>query len=304
MAAFGGWGLDSPFRPAAATNESRTAFATAASKFVTDQALDGLDIDWEYPVGNGQFYKYPASDPQARPTDYSDFTTFPLLLQAIRTAVGPSKVISIACPGKPVDMMAYNSTSVPLISQSVDFWNLMSYDMVNRRDDTSGYHTSLDGVKEVISDYFSIGLSYSQMNIGFPLYAKWFRTAAACSPPSWLGCPFVPLEDQEGGDTGNSGSWTPATSVNVPNATIQTSYDSAMNSGVHNATAVADSWYDPTNRFFWTWISPNSTATICQSIIAEVGGIMVWSVGQDVGGVSGTSGPTFQALNDCFNGAS
>lgn len=53
----------------------------------------------------------------------SEITTFPLLLQAIKAAIG-DKELSIAVPGKEVDMIAYTKESVPAISAACDFINV------------------------------------------------------------------------------------------------------------------------------------------------------------------------------------
>ena len=45
-ASFGGWNLDLPFRPGAAT-ENRDTFAGNIAAFVELFGLDGADIDWE-----------------------------------------------------------------------------------------------------------------------------------------------------------------------------------------------------------------------------------------------------------------
>lgn len=39
----------------AATEQGRDTFANSAVKFVRDLGFDGIDIDWEYPVGESLF---------------------------------------------------------------------------------------------------------------------------------------------------------------------------------------------------------------------------------------------------------
>ena len=46
--AIGGWGYDQVFRPAVATNESRSTFADKLVGFVKLHNLDGIDLDWEW----------------------------------------------------------------------------------------------------------------------------------------------------------------------------------------------------------------------------------------------------------------
>lgn len=77
-----------------------------------------LDIDWEYPGGNGEDYK---QNPNEGKVD--EITNFALFLQAIRDAIG-DKELSIAVPGKVGDMIAYTAEQVPKINEIVDVVNV------------------------------------------------------------------------------------------------------------------------------------------------------------------------------------
>lgn len=54
----------------------------------------------------------------------SEIETYPLLLEAVRDAIGPSKLLTIAVPGKEVDMIAYTAETVPRIAAACDFFNV------------------------------------------------------------------------------------------------------------------------------------------------------------------------------------
>jgi chitinase len=56
--------------------------------------LTSIDIDWEYPGGNGADYKQVRNSEKAYQID-----AFPKLLAATRAAIG-DKLLSIAVPGK------------------------------------------------------------------------------------------------------------------------------------------------------------------------------------------------------------
>ncbi len=57
--------------------------------------LTSLDIDWEYPGGNGADYKQVSNEAKSYQIE-----AFPKLLAATRAAIGPNKLLSIAVPGK------------------------------------------------------------------------------------------------------------------------------------------------------------------------------------------------------------
>ena len=82
----------------------------------------------------------------------------------------------------------------------------MSYDIMNRRDTVTMHHTSVASAIVTIENYIAIGAPTDKMNLGFALYAKFFKTQGDCSSKP-LGCSIVPAEDpQTGADTLTSGT--------------------------------------------------------------------------------------------------
>lgn len=180
-----------------------------------------IDIDWEYPGGNGADYKQIPNSAKVY-----EIAAFPKLLAAVRSAIGTSKILSIAVPGKKIDMIGFTPTTGPLIWPSVDYINVMAYDLMNRRDTHTAHHTSVAGAKEAIENYLALGAPADKMNLGLAFYAKYFTTAGPCSSP--LGCPIVAAEDPvTGKDTLTSGAWTFEKSHMAPvdTARLTTSFD-------------------------------------------------------------------------------
>lgn len=126
-------------------------------------------------------------------------------------------------------MIAYTAAMGPEIWPSVDFVNLMSYDLKNRRDNVTGHHTSVEGCLETVGNYSAIGLEPEKMNLGFAYYAKWFTTVAAqaeACEANPIGCPMVPLEYANGTDDEKSGVITFETANMAPPPTnLTTSTD-------------------------------------------------------------------------------
>lgn len=118
--AIGGWGDTSGFSTAAASDESRKRYAQNVAAALTALGYDCVDVDWEYPGGNGQDYKQIPNSSKV-----SEIETYPLLLAEIKAAIG-AKELSIAVPGKEGDMIAFTPAQVPKISAAVDFINVSS----------------------------------------------------------------------------------------------------------------------------------------------------------------------------------
>ena len=74
----GGWDYSTYFSDVASTAKGRETFAQSCVDLLTAHSLDGIDLDWEYPVSGGQ------PGVIHRPADRENFT---LLLRAIRDAL-------------------------------------------------------------------------------------------------------------------------------------------------------------------------------------------------------------------------
>ncbi|KAH7139542.1 glycoside hydrolase superfamily [Dendryphion nanum] len=207
MVAIGGWDekQNIGFRKAIATDASLDAWATDVKALVTNGAFDGIDIDWEYPGGSG--------DLGPGPDAALEIKRFPELLAAVRKAIGKDKILSIAVPGKTkVDFSAYTSATSQAINASVDFVNLMTYDLMNRRGDEDNklkttHHSSLKSSLAVVNYYLSLNYPPAKLNLGFAYYAKYFTTASGCTQANPLGCSILAAESNFK-DTKTSGVWT------------------------------------------------------------------------------------------------
>ncbi|KAH8678295.1 putative glycosyl hydrolase, family 18 [Xylariales sp. PMI_506] len=202
--ALGGWGDTSGFSAGAATNATRLEYAANVAAMIESLDFDFVDIDWEYPGGNGEDYRQtPNAD------KVSEITTYPLLLQAIKDAIAP-KELSIAVPGLERDMIAFTEAEAPSIWAAVDWVNVMTYDLMNRRDNATKHHTDVNGSLATIESYLDLGLDPAKINLGMAYYAKYFETEPGynCSAIGPVGCPIVTAELADGSDAGTSGAIT------------------------------------------------------------------------------------------------
>lgn len=164
------------------------------------------DIDYEYVGGNGADYKTVPNTEKVWEID-----AFPLLLEATRKAIGQDKLLSIAVPGLERDMMAFTADTMPKIVPLVDWFGIMTYDFMNRRDNFTKHHSDLVGSRDSIQRYLDLGLPAAKATLGFAFYAKYFTIdpkSNCATEPLGESCKTVALELADGSDNGLSGALT------------------------------------------------------------------------------------------------
>lgn len=167
----GGWGARG-FSGAAATKESRAVFIQSAQEIIAKYGLDGIDLDWEYPV-NGAWGLV-----ESQPADRANFTA---LLTELRAALGHKKLLTIAVGANAESPKSW--VDVKAIAPSLDYINLMTYDMAYG---TQYFNSNLYGSTQwptvaaadkysadfVVNNYLAAGLKASQMNLGIGFYGR------------------------------------------------------------------------------------------------------------------------------------
>ena len=167
----GGWGARG-FSGAAATKESRAVFIQSAQEIIAKYGLDGIDLDWEYPV-NGAWGLV-----ESQPADRANFTA---LLTELRAALGHKKLLTIAVGANAESPKSW--VDVKAIAPSLDYINLMTYDMAygtqyfnSNLYDSPQWPTVAAADKYsadfVVSNYLAAGLKPSQMNLGIGFYGR------------------------------------------------------------------------------------------------------------------------------------
>lgn len=238
----------------------------------------GVDIDWEYPGGNGEDYKQvPNSEKEW------EIEAYPLLLGEIRSALGPGRLMTAAVPGAERDMLAFTPRTVPRIMESLDFLNVMAYDLMNRRDSVAKHHSSVRASREALEAYTSRGAPAGKLNLGLGFYVKWFRAdgedcSAAKTP---VGCRTLLLEDPvTGGDLGRAGgfSWHDE----VP-GDVKGSFHRALLYQEYDEAEGATYYYDDEEAVWWTFDGPYSIKEKVEQLVGEMGlgGTFAWGLGED-----------------------
>lgn len=177
LIAIGGWTLSDPFSDAALSQESRSKFAASAVKFIKEYGFDGIDIDWEYPMGGGLA--------KGRPEDKQNFT---LLMAEIRDQLNMLEketnkkyLLTVASPAG----TQLNNYELGEAAKYIDWYNIMTYDFHGAWEKTTNHQAplqqnSLDpsplastyNVTSTINSYIQAGVAPSQIVLGIPLYSR------------------------------------------------------------------------------------------------------------------------------------
>lgn len=135
VVSIGGWGADG-FSQMARTAEGRATFIQSVMDFVDQYKLDGVDLDWEYPVSGGEIVHHD-----------SDKDNFTLLMKELREELdkrtaydGGKMILSFAAAAS--SSYWRRSVDVEAVMPYVDYVNLMTYDYAGSWSNTTGHHTN------------------------------------------------------------------------------------------------------------------------------------------------------------------
>ncbi|UKZ79240.1 hypothetical protein TrVFT333_006990 [Trichoderma virens FT-333] len=270
--AIGGWGDTAGFSAGAQNKTTRRAYAKNVAATVKRLGYDCVDIDWEFPGGNGQDYIQTPNSEKAWEID-----AFPLFLQEIKSAIGGHIELSVAAPGRVEDMIAYTPENVAKINHIVDFVNVMTYDLMMRRMNTTTHHSGVANSLASVTTYIERGLSPSKINLGFAFYAKYFTTAPGYNCTTPVGCPTAVLEDAQGNDTGLSGA------ITFEVSTYAGALEHAVANGIADEQLGGQWWWDSEKEIFWTWDTAEFAARKFKEIVVPkgLGGVFAWALAQD-----------------------
>jgi chitinase len=266
----GGWADSERFSDAALTDESRWTFARSCADFVAEHQLDGVDIDWEFPVSGGD------KDHVARPEDKRNFT---LLLAELRkqldsrgTTDGNHYLLTIAAPASGLARM-----EVEQIHPLLDFINLMTYDFAGDWSDTTGFNAALHPVpghpeqpsaSASVDAYRKAGVPAKKIVLGVPFYGR-----------GWVG-----VRDE------NNGLFQPRDRAAAKGQRvgpdeykeIQADRDAKAGKRFWHEQAKVPWMWNPQTRVFVSYDDPESLRAKAQyARDRKLGGVMFWELEHD-----------------------
>ncbi|TGE28474.1 glycosyl hydrolase family 18 protein [Hymenobacter metallicola] len=183
MASIGGWSMSKHFGDMAADPTKRARFVSDCQKLI-GLGFDGIDLDWEYPGQEGMNFVGQAQD----------YANFAVLVEAIRAAVGPNKLITAAFTAVPSRFSQFDWVR---LSRSMDYFNFMTYDYNGGWSSKAGHNSPLYDYPGAEAANFSLdattkgikaaGIPLSKVNLGVAFYGRGVVT----SGPAALNAPTV-----------------------------------------------------------------------------------------------------------------
>lgn len=177
--AVGGWGGDG-FSDAALTEQSREKFANSVVAYIQKYNLDGIDIDWEYPV-QGAWGAI-----KSRPEDKQNFTLFMAILREkldqLSVTENKKYILTYAASVQP---WAISNLEFEKVVPLVDAIYLMTYDyhgawepqtghlspLFSNPKDTSG----IGGTADAVQRYLTAGVPAEKLIFGTGFYGRYWK---------------------------------------------------------------------------------------------------------------------------------
>jgi chitinase len=269
LISIGGWTESDRFSDVAVSEEAREKFAASVVAFVLEYGFDGVDLDWEYPTGGGE----PGN--VERPEDSENFV---LLLAELRAQLNAQEAedghhypLTIALGAS---RNAYQPLDWERILPSLDWINVMTYDMSGAWSEVTGFNAPLynsatsppegGSADTTISGILALGVPPEKLVMGVPFYGK-----------GWIGVASTNdgLHQSFTGATEGEGSFDYAV-LAADQVETYTRFWSEE--------AQVPWLYDAASKTMITYDDPKSlTAKAAYVLEHGLGGIMFWELSQD-----------------------
>ncbi|OAB48052.1 glycoside hydrolase [Paenibacillus antarcticus] len=278
MISVGGWTWSNNFSNMAMTEVTRRAFANSVVDFLREYGIDGIDIDWEYPVEGGE------SDNSRSPLDKENFM---LLVKTVREALDAAgsvdgKYYLQTIASGQGDNFTVNADFVNS-AKYLDFINIMTYDYSGRADALGHHNAPLyfdknhpkadtyaprNNIRGGALGHLKGGVPNHKLVLGVPFYGK-----------GWMDCPANgEYQTCKGGTT--TGTWEGGL---FDFTDIENNY---LNKNGYvrywNEAAKVAYVYNPATKIFINYNDKESmlySAAMLKSL--DIAGVMSWDISGD-----------------------
>ncbi|KAF7548173.1 hypothetical protein G7Z17_g7224 [Cylindrodendrum hubeiense] len=272
--AIGGWAFNDPptstyFSDMMHSYEGRATFIKSIISYLRKYTLDGVDIDWEYPL---------ALDRGGTTGDDTAFVQFLGELKDAFKKEGSGWELSVTLPTSYWYLRGFRLTDM---QENIDYFNLMSYDIHGMwdlgNDWTGPYlkgHTNWTEIDRGLDLLWRNDIKPENVVLGFAFYGRSFTLAdSSCHQPNGI-CKFA-TGGTRGTCSGEAGILT---------------YDEIAS---RNSTLDVATFYDPETTVKYNafggdqWISYDDGQSFHDKLVhlSErcLSGLMVWAIDQDSG---------------------
>ncbi|MEO9803086.1 MAG: glycosyl hydrolase family 18 protein [Reichenbachiella sp.] len=178
MASIGGWSMCKHFPEMAADPVKRATFIADCQKLI-NMGFDGIDLDWEYPG--------PYSGMNFTGTT-ADYNNFKILVEEIRVAIGPDKLITAAFSAAVPKLQGFDWAG---LANTMDYFNMMSYDYNGGWSNKAGHNSPLytyDNAEapqanwhDTFNGLVAMGVPAAKINMGSAFYGRGVITNGSAS---------------------------------------------------------------------------------------------------------------------------
>lgn len=259
LISIGGWTYSANFASGTDSEDKRQKFVDSAIDIVENYGLDGLDVDWEYPIDDRQADQLVDVLRRARAGLNK--------LQRKKNDQNPY-LLTIAAPCGPNH---YKQLHLKEMNRYLSFINLMAYDYAGSWDSISGHQANLKlsdtranqgnfSTVDAVNYYISQSVPPSNLVIGMPLYGRSFLNTQG------IGKPYNGL---------GQGNWEPGIydykTIPMENAKF-----------IEDSQVIGAYTYNPSNQELITFDSPNTVRQKVKFIQQRgLGGVMWWESSGD-----------------------
>ncbi|ENN79266.1 hypothetical protein YQE_04301, partial [Dendroctonus ponderosae] len=291
LLAVGGWNAGSAeFSVMAADATKRATFIASALSWVQTYGLDGFDLDWEYPARRDS-------------TNSADKENLSLLVQEFYEVFNPLGLLitaAVSVTPSSVDI----SYDVPVLSQYLDFINLMLYDFHGSWD-TEAYHNA-----PLYSTSKLIGTEYADYSVNACVHG-WIERGASPAKLA-LGVPFYGRTTVLSSSSNTAPGSASTSTGGAAGPYTATSGFLGYNEIVEkfNAGGWTTAWDDeqqvPYAYSGTTWLSYDDEDSIALKVeyakSLGLGAIMIWSIEtEDFLGLNGTQYPLLTTIQNTLH---
>ncbi|MBT1690180.1 glycosyl hydrolase family 18 protein [Dawidia soli] len=287
VASIGGWSMCKHFPEMAADATKRARFVADCQRLI-GLGFDGIDLDWEYP---GPYAGMNFTGSQA---DFANFTT---LVQQIRAAIGPDKLITAAFTADPAKLAGLQWST---LANVMSYFNMMTYDYNGGWSGKAGHNSPLyDYPNQEFANFswdacyralVNLGVPANKINMGAAFYGRGVVTQGTAA----LNAPTQKVQRTVDPD-GPISSAADFTNWSAHEGTPYYEYIRQNKSGwTEHWDDNAKVPYLTKGNYFLSYDNEQSIGLKAQYVVDKgLSGVIVWTVYEDleIGGSATTFGP-------------